>query len=407
MADETTPAGWAVPDWFKRYVWYVAAVMIFFVATTAQTLVILQFGGQPVPVPPPPVIPQQEGPVLAGSENGPAFVPATGWVPDPEAVDAVVAAQAIPDFKDTPAGQVVQGDDDVFLWREVRRVNTRGPPWYPNVNQRDVGCCVGCGFKHSVDVLQAVQIGRGDRSEFKPVSVEAIYGASRVEVGGGRIRGDGSVGAWAFQAVKEVGNLPMEGDLAEFSPAKARAWGRSGVPDDREPKAREHVVKAGAKVTSADEADRAIRQGYPIPVCSNRGFRMQRDRDGFCSPNGTWNHCMAIVGVRKGARPGFFILNSWGDQAHGGPVWPEDAPAAGFWADWQVVDSMLRQGDSFALSDVAGFPARKLDWNIRAPLGRPDDLLALTPLGGRHAFLARPGASAAARAAAVAPALAW
>ena len=384
MADEQ-PQGWTPPDWFKKYLWHLLSVLLFMAATAGSTWVFIKLGVQPVPVPAPPVA-QDGGPVVA-SDAGTEFVPATGWVPDPDAVDAAVAAQQIPDFKDTPAGKAVQGDDDVFLWRAVRKVNNRGPPWYPNVNQRDVGSCVGCGNKHSVDVLQAVQIEQGDWIEFKPVSAETIYAFSRVEVGGGRIRGDGSVNAWAFEAGKRFGNLPMEGDLAEYSADRARAWGRTGVPDNREAKAREHIVKDGAKVTSAEEAARAIRQGYPIPVASSRGFRMQRDRDGFCSPGGTWMHCLAIIGVRGGARPGFFILNSWGDQAHGGPVWPEDAPVAGFWADWSVVDSMLRQGDSFALSGVAGFPARKLDWLVKAP--RPN------PFGDRDATARRldaPGA---------------
>lgn len=389
MPDEPTPPPPAKRDWSKiLLVWAPFALSMI----TWVVMVISYMANGGAPPPPPPVFPQDAGPVV-GSAAGAEFVPATGWVPDPEAVAAVVAAQAIPDFKDTPAGKAVQGDDDVFLWRAVRKVNNRAAPWYPNVNQRDVGCCVGCGFKHCVDVLQAVQIEQGGRFDFKLVSVEAIYGFSRVEVGGGRIRGDGSVGAWAFEAVKDRGNLPMEGPLAEFSPDKARAWGRSGVPDNLEDAAREHVVKGGAKVTSADEAAKAIRQGYPIPVCSNRGFRMQRDRDGFCSPSGTWNHCMAIVGVRGGARPGFFILNSWGDQAHSGAVWPEDAPVAGFWADWETVDRMLRQGDSFALSDVAGFPARKLDWLVFA---RPNGERHATVHGNRPVF-----------AGAVGPGLAW
>ena len=63
-----------------------------------------------------------------------------------------------------------------------------------------------------------------------------------------------------------------------------------------------------------------------------------------------------------GPRPGAFILNSWGDTVHGGPVWPADAPVAGFWADKAVVERMLRTGEAYALSDMVGFPARRIDW---------------------------------------------
>jgi hypothetical protein len=73
-------------------------------------------------------------------------------------------------------------------------------------------------------------------------------------------------------------------------------------------------------------------------------------------------HCLSIVGVRGGSRSGAFLLNSWGGLAHRGPLGPGDPSPAGFWADAAVVDRMLRQGDSWAFSSFAGFPARKLDW---------------------------------------------
>jgi hypothetical protein len=78
---------------------------------------------------------------------------------------------------------------------------------------------------------------------------------------------------------------------------------------------------------------------------------------------------MAIIGVRSGVNEGAFILNSWGDRAHTGPAWPGDMPVAGFWADAAVIDRMVRQGDSFALSNLQGFPARRvpLNWFINRP----------------------------------------
>ena len=68
---------------------------------------------------------------------------------------------------------------------------------------------------------------------------------------------------------------------------------------------------------------------------------------------------MAVVGVRGGSRPGAFLLNSWGADAHRGPMFPVDAPACGFWVDSAVLDPMLRQGDSWAFSGVVGFPAQQ------------------------------------------------
>lgn len=318
-------------------------------------------------------------PVPDAFASGAEHVETFGWVKDADQVAENLDPARTLHFAATPAGRAVMGDGDVYLWQMVRKAAGRPAPWYPNVNQQSVGCCVGCGWKHSVDVCQAAQIVQGKKAEWKPVSVEVIYGGSRVEVGGARLSGDGSVGAWAAKWVREWGVVPMEKfpsvDLSTFSPTRARTFGRKGVSKDLEAIAKEHPVKNTALVKSFADVGRAIRQGYPVAVCSDQGFTMERDKDGFARASGTWNHCMAIIGVRGGARPGAFILNSWGDNAHTGPVWPADAPVAGFWADADVVDRMVRQGDSFALSELVGFPARdvKPDWFVLAPpRPRPD-----------------------------------
>lgn len=315
------------------------------------------------------------------------YTPTMGWHRDDDQISANLDPERTVQFVQTPAGRAVMADDeDVLLYRAVRKAAGLPPDEYPNVNQGSVGSCVGAGNKHCVDALQAVQIGNGARFDWKPVSLEVIYAGSRVEIGGGRIRGDGSVGAWAAKWLKDYGVVPMEQvgeyDLTSYSASRARSWGRTGVPDDLEPAARQHPVKGTALVKSWQDVDRAIRQGYPVSVCSNQGFTMDRDREGFCSRQGTWNHCMAIIGVKGGRRPGGFVLNSWGDKAHTGPRYPDDAPPAGFWADADVIDRMVRQGDSFALSDAVGFPSRKLpDWFVerRPARNRPLDLFAHVP----------------------------
>jgi hypothetical protein len=303
------------------------------------------------------------------------FSPTQGWIRDADAIAANLDETKTLHFERTPAGKVALGDEDVFLWRAVRKVNNRGPPWYPNVNQESVGCCVGCGWKHSADIVQATAIASGKRFEWKPVSVEVIYAGSRVDVGRGQISGDGSMGAWAREWSQSQGGIAAmqkydSVDLSKFSPARARDWGRRGIPPDVAAAAKEHPVKGCALVKSWADVKRAIQQGYPVAVCSDQGFTMGRDATGRARPQGSWSHCMCICAVRTAAdghTEGAFILNSWGDNAHTGPVWPEDAPVAGFWADAAVVDRMVKQGDSFALADVAGFPARKVlpDWFVR------------------------------------------
>ncbi len=359
---------------WKDYAITLLPWLLFAITTALATWL----GVQP---PPPPEIVERvvERPVAASAESRVEYIESFGWhAPDDETVEANLDPARTLQFATTPAGRVAQGDVDVFLWQAVRKVNNRGPPWYPNVNQQSVGCCVGCGWKHCTDIVQATQILSGKRAEWKPTSVEVIYGESRVDVGGGRISGDGSVGAWARDAAAKFGVAPMQKyptvDLSEFSPARAREYGRKGVPAEVKNVAKVHPIKGTALVKTYADVKRSIAQGYPIAVCSNQGFRMERDADGFCRPQGTWAHCMAIIGVRSGPREGAFILNSWGDSAHTGPVWPSDAPVAGFWADAKTVERMVAQNDSFALADIAGFPARRPDWFIAAP--RPLNLFA-------------------------------
>jgi hypothetical protein len=335
-------------------------------AASIANLVLYFVGGGQGPMPPIPVIPQQVAPPPAELNPVVSF----GWVNDPAAIKASVERNTPMVFAATPAGKAAQSADaDVYLWRAVRKAAGKGETanWYPNVNQKDVGCCVGCGWKHATDVCAAVQVANGRAEEWKPVSVEVIYGGSRVEVGGGQIQGDGSLGAWANEWVSKKGGVAEmrkydSADLSAFDPNRARSFGRSGVPADIEAEAKTHPVKGTALVKTWQDVDRAIRQGYPVAVCSDQGFTMTRDAQGFGIPQGQWAHCMSFIAVRGGSRPGAFCLNSWGDTAHTGPKYPADMPVAGFWVDAKTVEKMVGMGDSYALADLQGFPARKLDW---------------------------------------------
>jgi hypothetical protein len=302
------------------------------------------------------------------------FAPrAQGWLYDPDAVRAHHAAHAVPAFADTPAGRAALAHTgDVYLWDAARKVTGAV---LPARDQGRVGSCVGFGTASAVEHLICVQIASGRGGRYRDLAPEVIYAGSRVEVGRGRLTGDGSVGAWAVEWVSKWGVVPRGAhvggkfDLTTYDEVRCRAWGRTGVPDELEALAKDSPVKGYALVLSYEDADRAIRQGYPVVVCSGQGFAMRRDSDGFCLPSGVWYHCGAFIGTRAGPRRGLFFLNSWGDRAHPGPRVPADAPAAGFWVDAAVADEMLRRWrDSYALSDAVGFPERPdaPDWFVRA-----------------------------------------
>jgi hypothetical protein len=306
-----------------------------------------------------------------------------GWVDDVEIRQPVAAT--MPAFSETAAFRAVQGEEPthVYLWDAYRRLYGTNPP---ERDQGSVGSCVSFGTAHAIEMTLANQVLLGFAGEFRDVAQEVIYGGGRVEVGGGRIRGDGCVGAWAAKFVKQWGIVPRgvtgRYDLSRYDVDRCRAWGRTGVPDDLEPEAKKHPVGDAAQVTTWTEAKKALANGYGIAICSSQGFTTRRDPNGVCQPRGTWNHCMSLDGyhVDSDAREYGHITNSWGDNTHTGPVGWGNPNKAGFWADSRTIERMLRQDDSWAFSGVTGFPARKIDWDVQAPIPqRKERLFALEP----------------------------
>lgn len=369
-----------MPEWFKHYVWHVLAVLIFVGSTALATWVAMMFGGSltPVPIPPPPPV------VVAPADEAPPN--AFGWVNDPQEVRVVSAEMGRPVFAATPAGTAPEPlPDHAYLWEAYGRLFGGKLP--PPQDQNPVGSCVSFGSSRAYERSLACQIVAGDSFEFRHLCEEAIYALSRVEIGGGRIRGDGSVGAWAAKGFTKFGGLPRgiygRYDLTRYDPARCRSWGNSGLPNDLETEAQKYPAGDCAQVRNFDEAKRALAQGFGVFVCSDQGFTRQRDGNGVCSPQGVWQHCMCLDGYHRDANGKEYghIENSWGPDYHVGPVGWGSPSTAGFWAEARVVDRMLQQGDSWAVSAVKGFPRKKLDWfaldaveNRHAPdhpVGRP------------------------------------
>jgi hypothetical protein len=289
-----------------------------------------------------------------------------GWVEDPEEVARIAAALPVADFSSTPAGvDESELPPHVFLWELGRRVTGKN---LPPRNQGSVGSCVAFGTARAIEYTMISEIANGQTEQYRELAPEPIYWGSRVEVGKNRLRGDGSVGAWAAQWVNQFGIVPRDSyeglDLTVYRESTIRKYDRSGCPDFLEPIAKLHPIRSIARVTSWKDAKRALANGYGIMVCSSRGFTMRRDSDGFCRPSGVWRHALCLPGYQTGKREGGRLDNSWGENAHTGPTGAGNPGPEGFWADADVIDGMLGQGDSWAFSDVAGFPVNldKIDW---------------------------------------------
>jgi hypothetical protein len=161
---------------------------------------------------------------------------ANGWVRDDDAVKAVADSLPHPVFAATPAGQVETIPDRVYLWDYAKAAIGRH---VPTRDQGSVGSCVAHGaacaveYQQCVIRVQALKAGQPP-PEFKDVSAEVLYGGGRVQIGGGRIRGDGSVGAWQAQWCQQYGSVPRgkyDGyDLSKYSESTCRKLGSSRVP---------------------------------------------------------------------------------------------------------------------------------------------------------------------------------
>lgn len=360
------PAG--IPERRRKVLKYALALA----AWGVSVALALRLGGPaPGPMPLPPASP--EG----------AY--AMGWVDDPDAVAQVRAGLPEPSFADTPAGRAVLGpDQDVLLSDAVKKV--RGSH-LPARDQNPIGSCTSFGTTSAGEYLIYAQIAAGKPMAFRDLATEPLYALGRVDVGGGQLRGrDGGTAAWMGKAARDFGLVPRAAypgiDLSAYSPRRCREWGDAGCPPGIKDVARQSPVKGISLARSATEVASAIRQGYTVSVGSNVGFGPtggnRRDADGFLRESGSWSHCMAVIGVRAGNRPGFLVLNSWGPNWVSGPTGGFDIPPGSFFADWQTADRMFRQGDCVVLSDAVGFPAKRLDWMVMAPALQRDEPAELT-----------------------------
>ncbi|MHB0722167.1 C1 family peptidase [Roseomonas mucosa] len=245
----------------------------------------------------------------------------------------------------------------VLLYEAVRKVWNTDLDTGPQL----IGDCVSWGYGGCVDLIACIEILSGEAEEYSydlRVSTEVIYALSRVEYGdfdGSPM--DGSYGAWAAKAVQQGGTLSRK-EIGAYDPQRARTWGASGLPDELEPKAKQHKIRKASLVRHFNEARDAIANGYPVAVCSDQGFSLTRDKDGFAAPQGSWLHCMKFIASNDKERPGLLCMNSWGKTTPSGPKGAIDVPDGSFWVDADICEKMLKQGDSYALSQFDGYPRR-------------------------------------------------
>lgn len=296
-----------------------------------------------------------------------------GWDEATARQEAPAIAASMPKFaiRDSDGNVVSGAGKNAELWKFAKLINDGKhiATW-----KQQSGDCVSMGWSNAIAYRMAFQIAKEQRNEILKIPFPPYaYGTSRVLVGGRQLgRGQGSIGAWAAQASLSWGVLPTDkaNELGYvYSGQLADRWGWEGPPKVTTDYASKFRIRTVSQVRSWEDVRDALVHGFPVTVASNVGFDGgYYDRDGkrWLQAGGKWPHQMCFIGVedRPGRLKGAYCINSWGINAHPRPL--HDEPPGGFWVDWQWVQRMVAQGDSWAYSDFDGFPsedAAGADWN--------------------------------------------
>ena len=261
-------------------------------------------------------------------------------------------------------------DRRVVLWDAARACNNG--EHLPTLQQL-IGDCVGFGSGNALRYLEAVHLILYEddivwREPFIPFHYAT--GRNAPEAGNGRLgrNPNGSFGSDQAAALVSRGWVAAdEPGLPKYSKSVAESWAVK-MPDPHWLAiGKQHLVKTAARVRTAAEIRDAICNGYPVTIASTWGGKMRPPTvDGRLvnSRVTRWGHQMCVIGydgslVRERY---FYVLNSWGPDAHGTP--PDDAPPGGFWIRLEDMEWIARTGECYAFSDIVGYERR--DWSIVA-----------------------------------------
>jgi hypothetical protein len=238
-------------------------------------------------------------------------------------------------------------------------------PNFGSYERQETGDCVSHATRNAVDVSRAVEIFNGDKEDFILRSAtEGIYGSRG-------FTGQGMTCSQAARFVSTQGGILLRkkydfADLTQYNPQVGMNWGGRGVPQSVITEASKHQVKTVSLIHSVEAARDALANGYAISVCSDQGFSSTRDKNGIAAAQGNWGHAMAWIGCDDSREIFneilFLVQNSWGLWNNGPKRLGQ--PDGSFWIRESVARRMLAQDGSFVFSNVDGFEARKVNWNL-------------------------------------------
>lgn len=183
---------------------------------------------------------------------------------------------------------------------------------------------------------------------------------------------DGWICSRAAQVACEKGFLlrkpypELRFDLTKYTKQTLRLGGSRTPGSDWLEESQKHVVRTATNVKGREQVRDFLAQGYCVFNCSSLGFSRTRDENGFSRQQGSWAHAQHWIGYDD--RPEIHRIygqalalwqNSW-NRWNSGPrrIYGTniDIPEGAFWALASTIDRC----SCIALSDVAGWPPRKL-----------------------------------------------
>jgi hypothetical protein len=289
----------------------------------------------------------------------------TGAICDPEDTRKLMASLPMPLFGTSLAGT---GEGKVSLPFKAVVAFERATGRKPYDEAQTTGDCVSHAVRGAAD--QARANDPEVHSAFDWVdrtATEPLYGA----------RGHTGQGAICSQIVRwahRTGGLmlrrkypDLDLDLTDYNANVGIRWGGRGVPERVTAAAANHRIGTISLIQTWQQARDAIANGYGVVCCSDVGFRHYRDDDGLSVPKGVWHHAMHWNGVDD-TRSGdcrFLIQNSWGWNWINGPK-VHGQPEGSFWVRQSAAQRMIEQGGTWAVSNVNGFPRRRLkNWGAK------------------------------------------
>lgn len=187
------------------------------------------------------------------------------------------------------------GGQRMMLWEVARKLF--GKDIFNDIGQ-SIGDCVSWGAKHAIEYVQMFDIANSRKVEtYKSIFPPYLYGTGRVQIGGGSMWGDGSIGSWQAQAVIKYGAIAEDTEgCPKYSGSVARSWGkRPGPPSQFLTEGAKHLIESIAQINSWEDALKALMNGYPITVASNVGYDMSPRNDGFNHNSTSWAHQMCLT----------------------------------------------------------------------------------------------------------------